>query len=1038
MSTGSDGRGVRAALDEVEDWYHVPALAAIAAVMLWIRLRSYDDFVVDGEVLFRGNDPWWHYRETMWTIQHYPFTMPFDPWTNFPFGKQVGQFGTLFDQITATVALIVGLGSPGEDLAMRVMLVMAPLFAVATLVPAYLLARRVASRFASVAAMAVLALLPGTFLRYTVVGFYDHHAAEVFFQTAGVLAVVVAVDVARRHQPVWELVVDRDVDALRTPGAYAAAAGVVAGLYMWAWPPGVLLIGILGGFLLVHHAAATYNDRTPEPVAFVGVVAATVAGLLALVQIEEFGFTVTTLSFVHVVLPLGVAGGTALLAWLTRLWERRDIDRALYPVATGAIVAVGLGLTAVVLPSLFNLLVDNVSRIVGFGTSATAQTVGEARPFLDRGPAVEVIVDEYGFAFFVAVLGALWLIAAPLVRDADRTSLGLLLGGLAAVGVALAFPAAFDAVGGAVGVTAVTLRLAVAVTALVAALVYVDLPADRLFLVVWGTFVTLAAFTQLRFNYYLAVAVAVFAAYFLSEVLAALDLRRPAGEALGEVKGWQLMIAGAALLVLFAPLFVAVSTPAYATANATGPGAVAEWDDSLAWLSEETPAPGELGGGGDRMAYYGTYDRPESGDYAYPDGAYGVQSWWDYGHWITTRGERIPNANPFQDGAGAAANYLLATTEADAAAVLDRRGEEAQRTRYVMVDWEMATPGAKFSAPVVFYDDADVSQEDFTFTMWQSTGEGGARPAFVAREQRYYESLMVRLYGFHGSAVDPTPVVLDWEEQTYRTREGEEITVRQAPTGQNDRVVKLFDNMTAAEAYVEEDGSAQIGGVGRFPEERVEALEHHRLVHVSEASARRPDTRFFIQEFRTVQATGIRQGELTRTEPRWVKTFERVPGATVEGSGARPGTEVVATVEMRTATNDTFTYVQYAEVDENGRFEMTLPYSTTGYDEFGPENGYTNVSVRATGPYTIGGQAYATQDGIFQNTTTVEVHEAQVLGVDEGPIEAELEPESALPEEQAGGSGSGDGSTDGDAGTAAVRPVTPGGRVAPTGTAGAG
>jgi len=30
------------------------------------------------------------------------------------------------------------------------------------------------------------------------------------------------------------------------------------------------------------------------------------------------------------------------------------------------------------------------------------------------------------------------------------------------------------------------------------------------------------------------------------------------------------------------------------------------------------------------------------------EGEYGVLSWWDYGHWITTIGERIPNANPFQ------------------------------------------------------------------------------------------------------------------------------------------------------------------------------------------------------------------------------------------------------------------------------------------------------------------------------------------------------------------------------------------------------
>jgi len=55
-----------------------------------------------------------------------------------------------------------------------------------------------------------------------------------------------------------------------------------------------------------------------------------------------------------------------------------------------------------------------------------------------------------------------------------------------------------------------------------------------------------------------------------------------------------------------------------------------------------------------------------------------VQSWWDYGHWITTRAERIPNANPFQQNAGAAADYLLAPSEAEAAEVLASQSDEGR------------------------------------------------------------------------------------------------------------------------------------------------------------------------------------------------------------------------------------------------------------------------------------------------------------------------------------------------------------------------
>ena len=126
-----------------------------------------------------------------------------------------------------------------------------------------------------------------------------------------------------------------------------------------------------------------------------------------------------------------------------------------------------------------------------------------------------------------------------------------------------------------------------------------------------------------------------------------------------------------------------------------------------------------------------------------------------------------------------------------------------------------------------------------------------------------------------------------------------------------------------------------------------------------------------------------------------MKTFERVPGATVDGSGAEPGAEVRATVEMQIPeTGSTFTYTQYATADENGNFEMTLPYSTTGYDEFGPENGYTNTSVRATGPYTF---SSTTTDGGL--TTTVRgaqaaVDEAQVVGVDDSPVTVELAEQS--------------------------------------------
>jgi len=121
------------------------------------------------------------------------------------------------------------------------------------------------------------------------------------------------------------------------------------------------------------------------------------------------------------------------------------------------------------------------------------------------------------------------------------------------------------------------------------------------------------------------------------------------------------------------------------------------------------------------------------------------------------------------------------------------------------------------------------------------------------------------------------------------------------------------------------------------------------------------------------------------------------------------------------STGQTFPYTQYAETDADGNFEMTVPYSTTGYDEFGPENGYTNTSVRATGPYQLSTGLSIDNGTPTTISGTVNVTEAQVVGVDDAAATVELE-ETTLGggseggEDGSDGSDTGDGSSDGTAG----------------------
>ena len=1057
--TESDGDG-ESVLDLLDDWYHVPALLVTAAFMLWVRLQTYDNFVTDDGIVFSGNDAWYHLREVNYTVRHWPGTMPFDPWTFFPFGTSTGQFGTVYDQIVATAALIVGLGSPSDQLIAKTLLVAPPVFGALALIPTYLIGRRLVGRGAAVFGVVVLALLPGTFLRRTLVGFADHNGAEPFFMGLAVAALLYAFAVAERERPVWELlaaplrqhgVADglaamREEPSLRAPAKWAVVAGAATALYMWAWPPGVLLVGIVGVFLLLKLPSDYVNDRSPDHLAFAVAVSMGTTAVLMLVPLQQATFSATDFSLLQILLPAGVAGAAVAYAWFARLLDDADVAPAVYPAAVFGSVVVGVGAMAVAVPDLFSVVVANLQRTVGFSSGAQTRTIAEAQPYLspdvlqrsgyttESGAPDRIarVMADYGFALFSGVAAAIWMAARPLIDDGRSRQVGYAVGGLVVIALIFVFPAPFGAVAEGVGTVTEIAGLATVAAVLAGATLLVRYDAERLFFLVWAGFVTAAAFTQVRFNYYLVLVVATSNAFLLGAVLRYVNVDSFA-EAVSDVEGYQLLTIVAVLMLVTMPgLVVSMQVrnpglqnnqtqPVWMQGQQNGPGNYVRWSDSLEWLENNSPEEGNLGGAGnqDDFGYYDRYERTD--DFEYPNGTYGVQSWWDYGHWITLGAERVPNANPFQQGAGSAANYLLAPNESAAEETLAARSTEGERTRYVMVDWQMATPGSKFAAPTVFYDRSNLSARDFYSTVYRvGNGQGSARlnpnvRVFV-RDQRFYESQMTRLYYYHGSAQSPLPLVVDWEARTAQYGQGQ---VRVNGTPANGSVVRTdFRSMDEARDYVERDRTAQVGGIGPYPEEFVPALEHYRLVDVSSADAIESRSYFAIQ--RRAVLSGVPQKLLGANPTSFVKTFERVPGARVEGEGAMPNATVTAEVEMEIPdANTSFVYSQRAQADENGEFNMTLPYATTGYDEYGPAEGYTDTSLHAAAPYNVSGGTRFNDSGyVIARRGTLNVSESVVVGAEDRTLDLSLERRSEPVFTDLPGEDAGNGTTTGGATTA--------------------
>jgi|GEM_PF-85217 len=169
---------------------------------------------------------------------------------------------------------------------------------------------------------------------------------------------------------------------------------------------------------------------------------------------------------------------------------------------------------------------------------------------------------------------------------------------------------------------------------------------EKLLFVVTAVAVSFLAFQQVRFSYLLSIFVAVFSAYFIYR-----------GFFYRKIFNYNTVV-GITLSVI---VIVLTAYQGYTT-SVEAPAIMDDWQESLIWLQNNTPA----------TSYY---DDPKE----IPE--YNVMAMWDYGNWIEYRARRPVVANNFQAGASTADEYLAADTEEAANGILDRR-----KTRYIILD----------------------------------------------------------------------------------------------------------------------------------------------------------------------------------------------------------------------------------------------------------------------------------------------------------------------------------------------------------------
>ncbi len=865
-------------------------VALFFAVALCLRVcLPYDKIFSDVGIKYSSNDAYYFMRLVDNLVHNFPHVSTFDPYLIYPGGQGLGTI-RLFNWLLAIVSWVVGLGSPTQHTIDVVGAYFPAVLGALTVIPVYFIGKELFGRWAGVLSAGLLAILPGEFMGRSIMGYTDYHIAETLFTTVTMLFLILAVKTARQRQLTFEHLKRRDWVPMRKPLIYSLLAGVFLGIYIFTWQGALLFVFIIAIYFVVQSIIDHLRHKSTDYLCFVSVVFFAVALLIS--RLVSAGTLFLPSLVIALLIPLVLNGVSRLmtgrhitpayypLALLVLGAAGLGIFYLISPSLIKSMLSAfsifnptGASLTTIEMQPLIS---GNYAAMYGsvFAIAWGNFTTGLFLSFVSlgiliylvirRGSAEKTLLLVWSLVILVAILGQrrfgyyfavnvalltgyisviIYYLARLIVEYFTGRNIRYFWSqileyvgfkGREARRVDTPKEVYYQILGVSRKATTKEIRQA-----------FRDLASK--YRSSTGA-ITVDRFKKIREAYEVLSKPAKRAAYDRSEYI----LGRKGGRTTIPKKGGfpvtfnHVSIALAVIVIFFVAFFWNIR-PATSVASAVQYAPSDAWVRSLSWLRENSPEPF-----GNPDAYYqleasGKYSSLSglmnsipnpTGDpdfyshleqsYPYPESAYGVLSWWDYGYWITRIGHRMPNVNPSQDPRAIrdVASFFIAQDEKTANEIAKRMG-----SAYIIIDNQTAyidpiTASGKFYALATWA--GREPSEYFDFYLIPQDNNWVMRPLFYPE---YYRSLAVRLYNFDGKAVTPEGVwVISYEERTDNAGN----IYKLIPDMEH---AKQFGTYEEAQVYVLSQESANYKIIGDNPmlsPVPLEALEHYKLVYGSD------------------------------------------------------------------------------------------------------------------------------------------------------------------------------------------------------------
>jgi dolichyl-diphosphooligosaccharide--protein glycosyltransferase len=751
-------------------------IAVLCGISLYIRIYlPYDHIFVDGLVWFRETDAYYYVRHIENMVHNFPRFNSFDPYVLYPDGG-TGLTRPFFAWLVAGISLLVSRGAPTQHTIEVVGAYMPAILGTLTLIPVYFIGKKLFNRWVGVIAAALVVILPGEFLHRSLLGFTDHHVAETLFSTVCILFLIMAIKRAREREISFGHILRRDWSTITRPLVYALLAGSFMGMYLLTWIGGLLFIFIIFVYLVIQFIVDHLRHKSTDYLCIVGTPLFLIAFFMLLPLLGEGSREITYLVALLVAITIPI-----VLSVISRLMAGRAWKPVYYPLIVAGLAGIGLAVLHAINPSLLEYMLRQFNIFVPGGARLT---IMEVQPLLSPTGefTLQIAWANFTTSFFISFISLAMLIYV-VVKEKS---------------------------------------------------------ADKTLFLVWSMAMLIAILGQRRFGYYYAINAALLTGYFSWKMLDIAGLSKLLAkpkqvvEAVKKFKkrekkikekgkprtfmqprGVWVRVIVVGIAIFFLVFFPNIGDAATFASRPFLMGQTLDqgWHSSLLWLRDNSPEPFD-----DPDFYYEIY--PPRSDFEYPETAYGVMSWWDYGYFIMQISRRIPNSNPMQAGAARAGQFFTAQDEDSVNELIDRY---KLGLKYVVIDHTM--PTTKFYAMAEW---AGSNVDEFRGVYYQRMQDGTMMPV-VLYYPTYYQSIVVRLYNFDGKAVVPNEtIVISYEEKL--TREGDrynEITN-----------VWFFSTYEEAESHIAEQAADNYRIVNANPLDSpvpLEELNSYELVHESDA-----------------------------------------------------------------------------------------------------------------------------------------------------------------------------------------------------------